>query len=142
VLLYAFGRLAEDMPAMLEWQPIPRNGWTPETTLTERQQRTLAEHPEYADIVRRLQAGELSTLADRTQAFVAAMTVKAERDGTHAKWQPIVEQGLNQLRIRATYVDVTEPGFRIGQADIAKFITDFSAARATRLQAETGQQAG
>ena len=63
ILFYAMARMAEDLPSMLEWQPILRNGWTPETTLTERQQRALAEHPEYADILRRLQAGELSTLA-------------------------------------------------------------------------------
>jgi hypothetical protein len=112
LLFYALGRLSQDFQSMLEWQPILRNGWTRETTLTERQQRTLAEHPEFAKLVERMQAGELSTLAERTLEFVAALGVKADRDGTNAKWKPIVEQGLNQLRIQATYVDVTDTGFR------------------------------
>jgi AbiV family abortive infection protein len=119
ILFYAMARMAEDLPSMLEWQRILRNGWTPGTTLTERQQRALAEHPEYADIVRRMQAGELSTLAERTQAFGAAATAKAERDGTVAKWQWVIEQGLNQMRIRATYVDVTDTGFTSPEATSA-----------------------
>ena len=51
---------------MLEWQPILRNGWTLETRLTERQRRTLAGHPEYAEIVRRLQAGTHFAASVRT----------------------------------------------------------------------------
>jgi len=112
MMLYAFGRLAEELPGMLEWQPILRNGWTLETTLSESQQRTLAEHPEYADIVRRMKAAELSTVEEPTQALVAASTVRAERDGTNAKLQPIVDQGLNQLRVQGTYVDLAEAGLR------------------------------
>lgn len=111
IAFYTFSRLAEDWQWSMEWQSMLRNGWTPDITLTERQQRMMADHPEYAELVRRVQAGELSTVEERTQAFVIANLAKNERDGTNAKWAPIAEQGFNQRRIRATYVDVTESGF-------------------------------
>lgn len=111
ILYYAFLRLAEDWQWTMEWQPILRNGWTPCVVLTERQQTMMTEHPEFAEFVRRLQAGELSTVEERTQALVAATVAKNDRDGTNERWKPITEQGLNQRRIRATYVDVTEMGF-------------------------------
>jgi hypothetical protein len=111
ITFYAFARLVEDWQWSMEWQRLLRTGWTPKTTLTELQQRMIAEHPEYADLVRRLQADELLTVEQRMQAFVIANLAKNERDGTNARWAPVVEQGLNQRRIRATYVDVTESGF-------------------------------
>jgi hypothetical protein len=83
----------------------------PDAVLTEQQRHTMAEHPEYAEIVRRLRAGELSTLEERTQAFTQAMTAKGERDGTTEQWKPRFAKGLQDERLRATYVDITESGF-------------------------------
>ena len=39
------------------------------------------------------------------------MVAKEQRDGTTKKWKPLFEQGLQQQRLRATYVDITESGF-------------------------------
>jgi hypothetical protein len=109
-MFYGISRVLEDWQWSMEWQPILRKGWTSDVVLTERQQKMIAEHPEFADVVRRFQAGEISTPEERVQAFAAASLAKDNRDGTSARWKPVVEQGLNQLRIRATYVDVTETG--------------------------------
>lgn len=118
--IYAISVLAENWHCMTEWQSILRNGWTPNSTLTELQQTMLAVHPEYSEFVRRLQAGDLLTVEERTQAFAVAIAARMERDGSNARWQPVVEQGLNQRRIRATYVDVTETGFTSPEATSAE----------------------
>jgi hypothetical protein len=99
-----------------EWARILRGGLTPDVVLTEQQLRTMAEHPEYAAIVEQLRAGKLSTLEERTQAFTAAMLAKEERDGTTAVWKPRFEKGLQNERLRATYVDITESGFTSPEA--------------------------
>ena len=111
MMFYGLSRVLEDWQWSMEWQPILRKGWTSDVMLTERQQKMIAEHPEFADFVRRVQSGEISTPDERVQAFAAASLAKDNRDGTSARWQPVADQGLNQIRIRATYVDVTETGF-------------------------------
>ena len=111
MVFFALLKVVTDWNWTSEWARILRGGLTPDVVLTEQQQRTMAEHPEYADIVEQLRAGKLSTLEERIQAFTNAMVAKEQRDGTTKKWKPLFEQGLQQQRLRATYVDITESGF-------------------------------
>jgi hypothetical protein len=111
IVFFALAKIITDWKWTWEWARILRGGLTPDIVLSDQQQRTMAEHPEYAEIVQQLRAGKLSTLEERTKAFTAAMVAKEERDGTTAQWKPLFEQGLQQDRLLATYVDVTEFGF-------------------------------
>lgn len=111
ILFVAFARIIGNWNWTREWAGILRSGLAPDVVLTEQQQCTMAEHPEFAAIVEQLRAGNLSTLEERTQAFASAMVPKEERDGTTEKWKPLFEQGLQRVRLRATYVDITESGF-------------------------------
>jgi hypothetical protein len=116
MLFFALLKAASSWKWTWEWARILRGGLTPDVVLTEQQLRTMAEHPEYAAIVEQLRAGKLSTLEERTQAFAAAMVAKEERDGTTAEWKPRFEKGLQNERLRATYVDITESGFSSPEA--------------------------
>jgi hypothetical protein len=111
ILFVALVKILANWNWTREWAVILRDGLSPDAVLTEQQQRTVAEHPEYAAIVEQLRAGELSTVEERAQAFASAMVAKEERDGTTEKWKPLFEQGLQRLRLRATYVDITDSGF-------------------------------
>jgi AbiV len=113
---FALLKVAANWNWTWEWAQILRNGLSPDAALTEQQQRTMAEHPEYAELVGRLQMGKLSTLEERTQAFAHAMVAKEERDGTAKQWKPMFEKGLQQDRLRATYVDISESGFSSPEA--------------------------
>jgi hypothetical protein len=93
-----------------EWPKFVQNAFGADVTLSEQQQRIVAEHPEFAELVRRIQAGELKDLVERQQAFASALVAKDRRDGTEDRWKPLIEAGLQQFRLRATYVDVTESG--------------------------------
>ncbi len=44
------------------------------------------------------------------------MMAKEGRDGTTEKWKPLFEQGLQRVRLRATYVDITASGFTSPEA--------------------------
>ncbi len=116
MLFFALLKVVENWKSNWEWVQILRSGLAPDAVLTEQQQRTMAAHPEYAEIVEQLRAGKLSTLEERTQAFASAMVTKEERDGTTEKWKPLFEKGLQQQRLRATYVDITESGFNSPEA--------------------------
>ena len=39
------------------------------------------------------------------------MVAKHQRDGSEDRWKPWFDKGLQDVRLRATYVDVTESGF-------------------------------
>jgi|HubBroStandDraft_1064217.scaffolds.fasta_scaffold285855_1 hypothetical protein len=93
-----------------DWRQILREGNTPDAALTAQQKQTIADHPEVADFVRRVRAGELDDSKERLNAWAAAMTAKEQRDGTFKRWLPLITGGLQPLRLRATYVDVADSG--------------------------------
>jgi hypothetical protein len=110
ILFFALAKIISNWNWTWEWARLLRGEQTPDV-LSDAQQRTMAEHSEYAAIVEQLRAGKLSTLEERIQAFASAMGAKEARDGTTERWKPLFEQGLQKLRLRATYVDITESGF-------------------------------
>lgn len=94
-----------------EWAKLYMTGANPaEVGLTAQQRRDVATHPELAEFVRRLQTGELADSTERLNAFAAATVEKEKRDGTFEPWQSIFARGLQGLRLKATYVDVTATG--------------------------------
>ena len=93
-----------------DWRQILREGNAPAAVFTPQQQQTIADHPEVADFVRRVQAGELDDSAERLKAWAEAVTAKEQRDGTLKRWLPLFTSGLQPLRLRATYVDVADSG--------------------------------
>jgi hypothetical protein len=111
MLFFALVKAITNWKSTTEWARILREGLASDAVLSEQQQRTMVEHPEYAAIVEQLRAGKLSTLEERIKAFTAAIVAREERDGTTAQWKPRFEKGLQQERLLATYVDVTEFGF-------------------------------
>jgi hypothetical protein len=111
MLFVALAKAITEWKWTWEWAQILRNGLAADAVLTEQQQRTMAEHPEFAEVVEQLRAGKLSTPEERIQALAQAMVTKEQRDGTAEKWKPLFEKGLQQQRLRATYVDITESGF-------------------------------
>jgi hypothetical protein len=94
-----------------EWVKFYMSGTNPaELELTAQQQQDLATHPELAEFVRRLQAGELADPTERLNTFSAATIAKEKRDGTYEPWESLFAQGLQTLRLKATYVDVSPAG--------------------------------
>jgi AbiV len=94
-----------------DWAKIIRGEADPaDLGLTAQQQQDIAAHPELAEFVRRVEAGELSDLAERNQALGAAVVAKERREGTFQPWDSLFANGLQAIRLKATYVDVTEAG--------------------------------
>jgi AbiV len=128
ILFVALLAVLEGLPQGSEWRPILRCEETPgDLNLTSRQQQTIAEHPEVAEFVRRVQAGDLPDKQGRLEAWSAAMVAKEQRDGTAKRWEPLITRGLQALRLNATYVDVnpstgtwTDPGSV--DVDLLKFL--------------------
>jgi HEPN superfamily AbiV-like protein len=100
----------------MDWARLVNNQVAPDAPLTEQQRRTVAEHPEFAEFVRRLRAGELSTTEERSQAFSSAFLAKQARDGSGEPFTTLLQKGLQQSRLRAVYVDVTETGVSTPEA--------------------------
>lgn len=94
-----------------EWTEILR-GEAPlaELKLTEQQQRDVAAHPELEEFVRRIQVGEFANSAERIHAWAEAVAAKEDRDGTFKTWERLFTDGLQDIRLYATYVDVSESG--------------------------------
>lgn len=95
--------------------------------LTDQQQMDVAEHPELEQFLRRLQAGELADSAERVRAWAEAVTAKEKRDGTYKTWERLFSRGLQETRLYATYVNVSDSGDlardpRAIDNDFAKFI--------------------
>jgi hypothetical protein len=109
ILFYALIRVAS-WGWTWEWAKLLQNALGGDVILSEQQQRIVAEHPEFAELVRLIQAGELKNLGERQQAFANAIVAKDKRDGTEERWRPLLESGLQKFRLRATYVDVKETG--------------------------------
>jgi hypothetical protein len=86
--------------------------------LTDKQQQTIATHPELAELVRRVSAGELPESKARLEAWAAAAVAKERRDGTAKNWEPLIATGLQRLRLAATYVDVGESGGVVTEPDL------------------------
>lgn len=106
-LLKAFG----SWRWVAEWTKILRGEAAPaELELTEQQQMDIAEHPELERFVHRIQTGELADSADRLRAWAEAASAKEQRDGTYKTWERLFTDGLQHIRLYATYVDVTESG--------------------------------
>ena len=78
--------------------------------LTEQQRLDVAEHPELEEFVRRVQAGELADSAERLRAWAEAVTAKERRDGSFKIWERLFRDGLQNIRLYATYVDVSDSG--------------------------------
>jgi hypothetical protein len=57
-----------------------------------------------------LQAGELAESTERLNTWAAAVVAKEQCDGTFNLWEPIFTRGLQAIRLKATYVDVTPTG--------------------------------
>ena len=94
-----------------EWVKFYMSGENPaEVGLTAQQQQDITAHPELAEFVQRLQAGELADATERLNVFSAATVAKERRDGTHEPWESLFSRGLQDLRLKATYVDVTPAG--------------------------------
>ena len=94
-----------------EWVKFYMSGANPaDVGLSAQQQHDVAAHPELAEFVRRLQAGELVDSTERLNVFAAATVEKEKRDGTHKPWESLFAKGLQSLRLKATYVDVTSAG--------------------------------
>ncbi len=91
------------------WHQILKDGLDPSAQLSDEQAQDVAAHPEFADTVRRLRAGELAEKKERVDAFALARYAKYQRDGTNAYW--LERFGfLHRLRMQATYVDVGDEG--------------------------------
>jgi hypothetical protein len=94
-----------------EWVKFYMSGANPaDAGLSAQQQQDVAAHPELAEFVRRLQAGELVDSTERVNVFAAATVEKEKREGTHQHWESLFAKGLQTLRQKATYVDVTPTG--------------------------------
>jgi hypothetical protein len=78
--------------------------------LTTRQQQDVIVHPELAEFVRRLQAGELADSTERLNTWAAAVIAKEQREGTFKHWESLFTHGLQTIRLKATYVDLTPSG--------------------------------
>jgi hypothetical protein len=94
-----------------EWARTIREGADlTQLGLTARQQHDVAAHSELAEFVRRLHAGELGDLTERVNTWAAAAIAKEQREGTFKFWDSLFTQGLQAIRLKATYVDVTASG--------------------------------
>jgi len=94
-----------------EWIKIVRDGANPaDLGLTVRQQQDVAAHAEFKEFVRRVQSGELTDSTERLNAFAAAQIAKERSEGTFEVWDSLFTDGLQAIRLKATYVDVTESG--------------------------------
>jgi hypothetical protein len=94
-----------------EWVKILRaEAPAADLDLTEQQRLDVAEHPELEEFVRRVQAGELADSAERLRAWAEAVTAKERRDGSFKIWERLFRDGLQNIRLYATYVDVSESG--------------------------------
>lgn len=94
-----------------EWTKILRGESLPaDLKLTEQQQRDVAAHPELEEFVRRIQAGELADSAERFRAWAEAVAAKEQRDGNFKTWERLFTGGLQEIRLYATYVDVSDSG--------------------------------
>lgn len=92
------------------WQQVLKEGLDPISPLSDEQQRDVAAHPEFAEFVRRLRAGELTEKQERIEAFTPGAIAQCERDGTNAAWRPLIEGRLHELRMQATYADIGDAG--------------------------------
>lgn len=78
--------------------------------LTDQQQLDVAQHPELEQFVCRLKAGELADSAERLRAWTEAVTAKEMRDGTYKAWERLFSGGLQEARLYATYVNISDSG--------------------------------
>jgi AbiV family abortive infection protein len=116
-LFVALARLfAADSAWIADWRKMLREGNASE--LTDQQQQAIAANPEFAEFVRRVQAGELSESKARLEAWGAAAVAKEKRDGTFKSWEPLMTTGLQRLRLAATYVDIGESGDAVTGPDL------------------------
>ena len=94
-----------------EWRAILRGEeGASDLDLTDQQQKDVADHPEFADFVRRVQTGGFADLTERRAVWAAAVTAKQQREGALSRWEPFFTQGLQSIRLKATYVDVSAGG--------------------------------
>jgi len=107
---------AADSAWVADWRKMLREGNALE--LTSQQQQTIAAHPELAEFVCRVQAGELPESKARLEAWAVAAVAKERRDGTLKNWEPLITTGLQRLRLAATYVDVGESGDAVTVPDL------------------------
>jgi hypothetical protein len=91
------------------WRAMLKDGLG-DAVLSEQQQKDIADHPEIGAFVEALRAGKFTDPQQRLDAFVQAVIQKERRDGTTSFWQPFLEGQLNKVRMRATYVDVSDAG--------------------------------
>ncbi|HEX4050676.1 MAG TPA: AbiV family abortive infection protein [Steroidobacteraceae bacterium] len=111
MLFLALLKGLQSWPWTAEWVKFYMSGASPsDVSLTAQQQKDIAAHPELAEFVRRLQAGELADSTERLNAFSAATVEKEKREGTYQSWESLFGQGLQYLRLRATYVDISPAG--------------------------------
>jgi len=98
------------LPQMAPWQTMLKEGLRGDAVLSPEQQKDVDEHPDFAELVRRLRAGELTDPQERVNALAQATVAKEQRDGTSDSWRPLLEGRLHKLRMQATYVDVAKTG--------------------------------
>jgi AbiV family abortive infection protein len=115
-LFLAVARMfASDSAWVSDWRKMLHEG---ELELSVQQQQTMAAHPELAAFVRRVHAGELPESKARLEAWALAAVAKEQRDGTFKRWQPLIETGLQRLRLAGTYVEVGESGDVVSAPDL------------------------
>jgi hypothetical protein len=100
------------------WREILKYGLTADAVLSEEQLKNIADHPEIAAFVEALRAGQLTDQQQRCDTFIQAVIQKEQRDGTTDRWRPLIEGQLHKLRLRATYVDVSDAGEAVSDPSI------------------------
>lgn len=79
-------------------------------TLSAQQQQDAAAHQEIAEFLQRLQAGELTDSTERLTTWAEAVVAKEQREGAFKFWETLFTRGLQDIRLKATYVDITDSG--------------------------------
>lgn len=93
------------------WTKVVIGGARPsDVEFSPQQKKDITDNAELADFVRRAEAGELKEPTERLNTWAAADAEREKRDGKFAFWDSLFKEGLQGIRLRATYVDIAQPG--------------------------------
>lgn len=117
LIFIAVAKGLSQLPELSKWQSIIKQGKNAAAELTARKQEVAGRHPELAEFLRHVEAGELEDPQERVKAWAEATLAKENRDGTMKSWEPLLKDGLQQIRLKATYVDIGENGEILREPD-------------------------